>query len=341
MRDTVAPTAVLRAAGLDGRPLANNTLPPGTGFLLVGKGSADAPPGRVTKYRWTRLSGSGGSPALGALVETTADRLQVQAAPSPLGIGTHQFRLVVVDDAGNVSAPATVSVVVMGDTVAPTAMLRAAGLDGRPLANDTVPPGTGFLLVGKGSADPPPGRIVNYRWTRLSGSGGSLALGSPVATTADQLRVDAAPSPLALGTHQFRLVVVDDAGNVSPPATVSVAVMGDTAAPTAMLRVAGLDGRPLSNNTVDPVAGFLLVGKGSADTPPGRVARYRWTRLSGSGGSLALGSPVETTVDQMRVEAKPSPLTAGAHQFRLVVIDDAGNQSAPANVTVTVKAAPN
>jgi hypothetical protein len=77
---------------------------------------------------------------------------------SPLAVGEHTFSLVVVDDAGNESIPAEVSVVVK-DTQAPTAVISAP---------KTVAPGASFTLDGTRSADLPPGKITTWIWTMVS-----------------------------------------------------------------------------------------------------------------------------------------------------------------------------
>ncbi len=47
--------------------------------------------------------------------------------------------------------------------------------------------------------------------------------------------------------------------------------------------------------------------------------------------------PIETAESAIVVEQPPDrPLGAGRHRFRLVVVDDAGNQSQPDEITVIV-----
>ena len=53
--------------------------------------------------------------------------------------------------------------------------------------------------------------------------------------------------------------------------------------------------------------------------------------------TFELGVDVETTVGQVSVDPDPAaPLTKGAHIFQLIVEDDDGIQSAPAQVQVVV-----
>jgi hypothetical protein len=85
-------------------------------------------------------------------------------------------------------------------------------------------------------------------------------------------------NPLAIGSHTFELMVVDDSGNESLPAQV-VVIVRDTARPTAVVRAADADGRPLQGNTMEFGANFMLNAKGSLDQPPGQITRYVWSLL--------------------------------------------------------------
>ena len=100
-------------------------------------------------------------------VKTADPRLSVKVSPNaPLPVGEHAFQLVVTDNAGNESQATQVRLVVR-DTQAPTAVIRALGANGRPLAGNTVPFGASFILTGEKSTDLPPGRIVAFEWTLL------------------------------------------------------------------------------------------------------------------------------------------------------------------------------
>jgi hypothetical protein len=85
-------------------------------------------------------------------IEVTVDKTK------PLSPGRHRFQLIVEDDAGNISSPSVVDVVVI-DNTRPTAVLEAPA---------TVPFGTSFNLSGERSFDLPPGKIKSYRWLQLS-----------------------------------------------------------------------------------------------------------------------------------------------------------------------------
>ena len=92
-------------------------------------------------------------------VQTQDAQVEVTVSPTkPLSPGRHKFQLVVVDDSGNQSEPATVEIIVVDDKK-PTAVIDAPA---------TCPLGASFNLNGSRSSDLPPGKIVSYRWLQLS-----------------------------------------------------------------------------------------------------------------------------------------------------------------------------
>ena len=97
---------------------------------------------------------------VGTTVTTTDNFVDVTAAAGvpPLPQGTHHFQLVVVDEAGNKSAP-VVATVVVKDTTLPTAVLT--------IAPTQVQPGQTFRLDGSKSTDVAPGTIVQFIWTMI------------------------------------------------------------------------------------------------------------------------------------------------------------------------------
>jgi hypothetical protein len=94
----------------------------------------------------------------GQTVPTNTPDVEVTVtASAPLPVGRHRFQLIVVDDSGNQSAPALTDVIVR-DATNPTAVIDAPR---------DVEFGRSFHLSGRRSSEPPPGRIVEYRWTLL------------------------------------------------------------------------------------------------------------------------------------------------------------------------------
>lgn len=95
-----------------------------------------------------------------------------------------------------------------------------------------------------------------------------FVLGTDVVTEIPTVEVTVGPNtPLPLGRQIFRLVVTDDAGNVSRPDEV-VIIVADQDAPTAVLRAPRIVGAGRS---------FELDGSASFDVGGGRVVRYAWT----------------------------------------------------------------
>lgn len=98
-------------------------------------------------------------------VKTDDATLTIQMPGEKLKVGGHTFQLVVADDSGNVSVPATVMVIVV-DTDAPTAVVTVSDEQGRPLEGNRLPFGAGFMLNGKRSVDIG-GSIVSFTWTMV------------------------------------------------------------------------------------------------------------------------------------------------------------------------------
>jgi hypothetical protein len=92
--------------------------------------------------------------------------IDVEVNPrNPLPVGAHRFQLVVEDDAGNVSQPTILNVIVR-DTEKPTAVLDLVDTNNKVL-DPVVSAGKGFRLSGLRSTDNPPGKVVRYSFTLL------------------------------------------------------------------------------------------------------------------------------------------------------------------------------
>lgn len=332
-RDVEPPRASIAVTDGTGKSFRNNMVPLNFPLVLDGHRSTDTKPGRIIRFHWTRLAGSGGGMAPGRTVVTTEPLLRVEASPTlPFQPGAHRFQLVVEDEAGNRSASVTAEVTAR-DLQPPVAVTSTTDAAGRAVIG-TVAAGNTILFSAMQSSDMPPGQVVRYHWTRLEGSGGELRAGSSVSSEAPHLRV----GPLRVGYHRVQLVVEDDAGNRSEP-DIATVVVGEAGMPTAALAVFDADGRPLPRGPVPSDASLLLDGRYSTDTRPGRVVKFHWTRLDGKGGSLALGKTVTGTEPTLLVKVGAGDLLeAGIHRFQLVAEDDSANQSVPA--VAEIEAAP-
>jgi hypothetical protein len=94
-----------------------------------------------------------------ALVQVDVDKTD------PLPPGRYHFELVVIDDAGNESEPATIDVIVR-DTQRPTAVLDMVNAD-KTVIKPEVSVGESFILSGLRSSDVAPGTVKSYRFTLI------------------------------------------------------------------------------------------------------------------------------------------------------------------------------
>ncbi|WP_437723483.1 hypothetical protein [Sorangium sp. So ce861] len=100
-------------------------------------------------------------------IETVENHVEITPTPGPpLQPGLHVFQLVVEDQAGNRSAPASIEVIVR-DTTAPTAVLRLV-VPQRENPDAWPEAGKPFALSAEGSTDFGGGPIVKYIWTLVS-----------------------------------------------------------------------------------------------------------------------------------------------------------------------------
>lgn len=99
-------------------------------------------------------------------IKSEEKTLEVTLDPAnPLKIGKHVFQLIVVDDAGNPSAPATVAIVVV-DKNLPTAVIEVINAHNERISTPSVqiPFQEPFTLTGDKSTDVG-GVVKTYVWT--------------------------------------------------------------------------------------------------------------------------------------------------------------------------------
>ena len=95
---------------------------------------------------------------INADVVTDIPKVEVTLSPeSPLALGRHRFRLIVVDDSGNKSVPDEV-VILVADQENPTAVINGPSV---------VAFGNSFGLDGSKSFDVGGGKISQFVWTYL------------------------------------------------------------------------------------------------------------------------------------------------------------------------------
>lgn len=98
--------------------------------------------------------------------KTTDSQLVINMPTEKLAVGKHVFQLTVTDNAGNVSQPDQITVIIV-DKTAPTAVLELRDSQGRPVTNNTLAFGVGFILDGKLSTDIG-GTVASYQWEMVS-----------------------------------------------------------------------------------------------------------------------------------------------------------------------------
>ncbi len=173
-----------------------------------------------------------------------------------------------------------------------------------PIANaggDTkiVLPVDSAMLSGSGSYDPD-GRIVSWRWTKISG---------PVSSTI--IKADSSKTitkNLVMGVYKFELVVTDN-GGLSAKDTVQV-IVDDPAVNQPPVANAGAD-----QSISIPNDSTLLNGNLSFD-PDGIIVSYQWTKISG---------PVSSSIiNSLTAQTMAKSLSQGVYQFELKVTDNGG-----------------
>jgi hypothetical protein len=257
---------------------------------LDGSGSTDAD-GTIVEYQWSTTSAGTPDPADGPTPTVTV----------PLGVGTHTFRLVVVDDDGASSAPDEVIITVLAALPPNVPPLANAGPDqtlSLPAAATTVE----VILNGQGSTDAD-GTIQAFQWSGLPDPDN---VATPMVT-------------LGPGTHTFTLVVTDNAGASSAPDDVIITVLG-------INLITPQDGDVVTGNAVAvgaAIASMLAVdGVRFQFHPAGTMAAFVDI---GADASTPFVVPWDTT-----------GLADGAYELQAIGTLETQEEIASARITVTV-----
>ncbi|KNC17650.1 hypothetical protein AC790_01395 [Pantoea sp. RIT-PI-b] len=311
--DTVAPPA---ATGLT---LTNDIGTPVT-----------IPNGGLTNDNTPVLSGSGQAGSIitiadqnGVLGSTTvgAGGTWSFTPQTALADGTHTFSVTASDAAGNVSAPATIGVVIDATPPAVAGNIVASNDEGTsPVAitnggatNDNTPFLTGTAEAGS--------TIIIRDGTEILGS---ASVGSNGQWSFSSPQLDD-------GEHSLTTTVVDAAGNVGPAST-AIDFTVDTTVPTPATLVVSND------NSGAPV----LVPNGAStsdNTPLLSGAAEAGSLVTIYDGNVVIGST--TALGDGSWSFSSPVLTDGSHTLTATVTDEVGNVSAPsASFTVVVDVTP-
>ena len=292
----------------------------GTKISLDGSGSRVDHSRNIANWEWTFIGDRQDLPS--DLTGENSSILSFVAENSEPGAKDLKlsFALIITDDAGNVSAPVLVTVIVTAPPIIPVAN---AGSD------RTVSPGESVSLDGSGSMFDG-GEIILWHWQRTGGTGNPNIDISDTDTAAPYFTAENIQAGKKPVTHEFTLTVT---GANNEIATDDVVI---TVEPAFLLPVA----RPGENLKVASGTNVSLDGSGSQVDHSRTIAKWEWTRVGGSPDF----SPVlvgEDTSTLSFIAENPEPEADDIrHLFRLVITDDAGNVSSPAEITVIVEAPP-
>ena len=291
-----APTARAKASAAKVRPTKSVT--------IDGSFSTDPDTGDQLTYAWQLAS----APLNSKAAISAGDAASAAFAFTPDLEGDYQFALVVKDNHGAASAPASVIVSASNAVnLAPVAVINA-------------PPGEVEInallsLDGSGSSDPD-GDKLTYAWTLVSTPHASAAALSGATDPKATL------TPDLVGNYVLSLVVTDDHGAASAPASVNVKAVDADAAPTAI----GI-ATPANIETGEMVT---LDATGSRD-PENDPLSYVWTIVSQPAGSTAALSDAKAPKPTFTADVE------GTYVFGLVA-NDGKKSSNEARVTVTATA---
>lgn len=265
------------------------TLPTST-VNVTGAGSSDDQ--GITGYLWTFVSGPAGSAIASPTSSATAINNLVQ--------GVYQFRLRVTDAAGLTN---TDEVQITVNTAANQSPEADAG------ENQSITlPTSSVTLDGSGSDDDV--AVTSYLWTKVSGTGGTIASPTNVSTSI---------TGLTAGTYVYRLRVTDVAGLFS---TDDITIVVFAIANNSPVAVAG------NPQTITlPTSSVSVSGSGSSDD--NGIVSYSWVRVSGPGTSTIV-SPTSSSTNI-------TTLQEGTYTFRLTVTDGGGLTDTD-DIVITVRA---
>lgn len=248
-------------------------------------GSASDTDGSIASYQWSKVSGSSAS-----LSGVSSSKLSV----SGLVAGSYVFRLTAKDNSG-ASKYDDMTVIVEPNATTNAIPTASAGPD-----RTVALPASYVTLFG--SAADSDGKIVSYKWTKISGGACALSSATALRPTVSQF---------VPGVYVFRITVTDDKGAVkSDDVTINFSYPPIVSAGSDKSIALSLSS---------------LVLSGSASDKDGSVKKYSWSKYSG---------PEVMLTDKDTSKVTLSKLTKGTYVLRFSAWDDAGLQTSD---LVTIK----
>jgi len=298
---------------------------PTNSITLNGSGSTD-PDGKIASYKWSKVSG----PTQFTIANSTAMITNV----TNLVAGTYVFQLQVKDDKDAVST----------DTISITIKPEKESENNAPVANAgqdvTISLPTNNTTLNGSSSSDKDGKIVSYKWSKISGpSKFSIVSAASVTTVVNNLEA---------GVYVFQLEVEDDRGAKSKD-QVTVTVQKTAQKETAPQVNAGSD-----INISLPTNNVRLSGTVKA-TGDSSIKSQQWIKVSGpSKFNIVSPRSVNTNVNQLvagtyvfELQAIDTNGLSGKDQIKVVVaaketntIDDSASSKLPEELNVSVSPNP-
>ena len=211
-----------------------------------------------------------------------------------LTTGTYQYRVEITQDAGcAVTSGATTISVVADPTV-------GVAVDDDQICEDGVATFTATVSGGNGT--------TNYQWEYNNPVSGWETLAGETSDTYTT-------GPLPIGTHEYRVQIVQDAGCAVESAPISVVVVAD---PTVSVSA---DDQEICDGGTVTISSIVSGGAGSSN--------YQWQEETSPGNWSNIGGATASSYTT-------PVLTTGDYNYRLVVTQDAGCSVTSTEVAVSV-----
>ena len=256
----------------------------------------------LTGYHFTNVERSGS--------ELNKNIIDLNYTFASMDISSNINKKFVIDSEVKITNKTLTSVSTEGDTnIAPIAN---AGDD------RTVSQGSKVVLDGRKSLDKDD-KIISYKWIRIGGtSTNTIAIENSKKSIASFI-ADTLELNDKTVTHEFRLIVTDEKGNVDSD-DITITISPSSLYNLLPVADAGPDREVPSESTV------YLNGFRSLDLN-GKIVSYHWSRTGGTGDPnivIQNANKLNASFEAERIDSNGSPVT---HIFSLMVLDEKDNSS--------------